>query len=260
MSEVLIYMRIERFDNILEYLKIKGNASYSELAKLLDVSVDTVRRDLFLMEEKGLVRKVRGGVVICEDDPGKKSFGVRSNLHHGEKIELCNGLESIIRDGQTVALNNGTTNIEAAKYLCKNYNRLNIITNSLAVLGYMLEQRKFNVIVPGGIVDIQEKSLYGSHCENDIRSYNIDIALLAVNAVSTRKGITDFRFNETGIINAMLDSAKEKYVLADSSKFETVSCVNICPLNKIDGFLTDSFINEEVLEKYKRLNCKIYVN
>ena len=253
-------MRLERFDRIIEHLKAKGKASYAELAERVDVSVDTVRRDLAEMEEKGLVRRIRGGVVICDDDPGKKSYGIRSVLHHDEKIELCKGLEGIITDGQTVALNNGTTNIEAAKYLCNNFNRLNIITNSLEVLGYMLERRKFNVIVPGGIVDIQEKSLVGSHCEEDIRSYNIDVALLAVNAVSLQKGVTDFRFNEVGIIKAMLDSAGKRYVLADSSKFETVSCVNICPLEKIDGFLTDKLIDEKTVKLYQNRGCRFYIN
>ena len=253
-------MRLERFDRIIEHLKAKGQAGFAEFAELNGVSVDTVRRDLAEMEERGLVRRVRGGAVICDDDPGKKSFGIRSVLHHDEKIELCKGLEHIITEGQTVALNNGTTNIEAAKYLCEKFNRLTIITNSLAVLGYMLERRKFNVIVPGGFVDIQEKSLYGSHCEADIMNYNIDVALLAVNAVSLTKGITDFRFNEVGIINAMLESAQKKYVLADSSKFESVSCVNICSINKIDGFLTDKFLSDETSELYKKRGCTLYTN
>ena len=253
-------MRLERSEIILEHLRVKGRAGFGELAALTEVSVDTVRRDLAEMEEMGLVSRVRGGAVICEDDPGKKSFGIRSSLQRDEKIELCDGLSEIITDGQTVALNNGTTNIEAAKYLCRYFNRLTVITNSLAVLGYMLERRKFNVIVPGGMVDLQEKCLYGSHCESDIRNYNIDVALLAVNAVSVQKGITDFRFNEVGIINAMMESAQKKYVLADSSKFDSVSCVNICSLDKIDGFLTDRLISDETARLFKNYGCKLFVN
>ena len=253
-------MRTERFERILEHLKNEGRAVFADLAAINGVSVDTVRRDLAEMEEKGLVRRVRGGAVICEDDPVKKSFGIRSELHHDEKMELCRGLEGIITDGQTVALNNGTTNIEAAKFLCDNFERLNIITNSLEVLGYMLEKKKFSVIVPGGLVDVREKSLYGAHCENDIRSYNIDVALLAVNAVSSQKGITDFRFNEVGIINAMMAGAARKYVLADSSKFETVSCVNICRLDRIDGLLTDRCIDDRIAKLYENMGCRLYIN
>ena len=253
-------MRSERFEAIIEHLKANGSASFAKLAKLNSTSVDTVRRDLRNLEEKGLVRRIRGGAVICEDDPGKKSFGVRSVLHKDEKAELCSGLSDIITDGQTIALNNGTTNIEAVKFLCDNYNRLNIITNSLAVLDCLLERRKFNVIVPGGIVDIQEKSLYGSPCEEDIRNYNIEVALLAVNGVSLQKGITDFRFNEAGVINAMIGSSAQRFVLADSSKFESVSCINICGLEKIDGFLTDKCISDEVAERYFKKGYKLYIN
>lgn len=253
-------MRVERFDVIIDHLKANGKASFSELASLAGVSVDTVRRDLQTLEEKGMVRRMRGGASICEDDPSKKSFGVRSMLHHDEKIELCDGLSQIIVDGMTVALNNGTTNIEAAKYFCEKYNRLNIITNSLEILAVFLKKRKFNVIVPGGMVDIQEKALYGTRCEEDIKSYNIDVALLAVNAVSSRKGITDFRFNEIGVINAMINASQKKYVLADSSKFETVSCINICPLEKIDGFLTDKCIDDGVADLYAQKGCKLFIN
>ena len=74
------------------------------------------------------------------------------------------------------------------------------------------------------------------------------------------KGITDFRFNEVGIINAMLESAQKKYVLADSSKFESVSCVNICSLSKIDGFLTDKFLADDIYALYEKRGCKLYTN
>jgi len=253
-------MRLDRYDKILAHLKINGKAALNELAEINKVSTDTVRRDLLEMESKGLVRRVRGGVVICSDDLGKKSFGIRSVLHHDEKIELCGGLKSLITDGQTIALNNGTTNIEAAKFLCQNYSRLNIITNSLEIITFLLEQRKFNVIVPGGILDMQEKSLYGSRCEADIKSYNIDVALLAVNALSLKKGITDFRFNEFGVINAMLEAAEKKYILADSSKFEMVSCINICPLDKVDGFLTDTLLDSNVVSEYENRGYKLYIH
>ena len=253
-------MRLERFDKIIEHLKLSGKATFGELARINSVSVDTIRRDLQELEEKGVVRRIRGGALICEDDPAKKSFGVRSVLHKDEKVELCEGLSKIISDGMTVALNNGTTNIEAAKYLCENFNRLNIITNSLEVLGYFLDRRKFNIVVPGGIVDIQEKCLCGSHCEDDIRNYNIDVALLAVNAVSLEKGITDFRYSEVSIINAMIDASAKKYVLADSSKFETMSYINICPLKNIDGFLTDKFLPENLVDIYTKRGYKLFIS
>lgn len=253
-------MRLERFDKILDYMKAKGKATFGELAKLNSTSVDTVRRDLQELEEKGYVRRIRGGAVICEDDPVKKSFGVRSVLHRDQKVELCAGLSKIITDGQTVALNNGTTNIEAAKFLSENYNTLNIITNSIEIISYFIDKRRFNLVVPGGLVDLQEKSIYGSHCEQDICNYNIDVALLAVNAVSVAKGITDFRFNEVGVINAMLNASERKYVLADSSKFETVSCVNICGVDRIDGFLTDKYLPNEVAEQYTKKGLNLFIN
>ena len=250
----------KRYEKIIENLRKNGRSTLRSLAELCEVSVDTVRRDLKILEEKGLIRMIRGGAVIRDDDPRKKSYGIRSVFHRDEKIELCGGLRDIVREGSTVALNNGTTNTEAARFLSENFERLTVITNSLDVISTLLEKSKFNVIVPGGFLDLQEKSIFGSKCEKDIAEYNIDAALLTVNAISLDKGITDFRFNEIGVIKAMIRASRRRYVLADSSKFETLSCVNVSPLNVVDGLLTDVLLPEKIKNRYSEAGYKIYIS
>lgn len=250
----------KRYEQIIDNLRQNGRATLRSLADLCEVSVDTVRRDLKTLEGRGAVRMVRGGAVISDEDPRQKSYGIRSVFHHDEKKELCANLGQIVREGMTLALNNGTTNSEAARYLCDSYDKLTVITNSLEVISILLDKSRFNVIIPGGFLDMQEKSIYGQRCEKDICDYNIDLALLAVNAVSLSKGITDFRFNEIGIIKAMLRSSRASYVLADSSKFESVSCVNVSPLNGISGFLTDELLPEETKRKYESAGYRIFVS
>ena len=156
-----------------------------------------------------------------------------------------------------VALNHGTTNIEIAKFLCGNYENLTILTTSFPVLNVLCEAKKFSVILPGGIADLNECCLYSGHCEREIRKYNIDVALLAVNAVSLSKGVMDFRLNEVGIIQSMMDSAAHKYIVADSSKYETVSCINLCPLSIVDGLLTDSALSGDILSQYESAGIKV---
>lgn len=250
----------ERFNAIVGYLRLNGRAALSELSELNKVSTDTVRRDLLALEEQGVIKRVRGGAVILEDDPTKMSYGIRSTLHQSEKRALCSSLCEVVREGQTVAINNGTTSYMAAEFLCKNYNNLTVITNSLSVISSILKSNKFNVIVPGGMLDHDERSLYGKICENCIRSYNIDIALLSVGAVSHDKGITDFRFNEIGVIDAMLASSDKKFVLADSSKLEKVSCINVCKTKQIDGLLTDSLLNDNSKNKLEKAGLKLYIS
>ena len=80
----------------------------------------------------------------------------------------------------------------------------------------------------------------------------MDLSIIAVNGISIEKGVTDFRIEESGIINAMIKSAKKSAIIADHSKFERISCINVCPLERIDYVITDSGIGEDTIMKYKR--------
>lgn len=87
--------------------------------------------------------------------------------------------------------------------------------------------------------------------------YNVDLSVIAVNGISLEKGITDFRIEESGIINAMIKSARKSAVIADHSKFERISCINVCPLERIDYVITDSGIDESIVRKYRKQGIEI---
>jgi DeoR/GlpR family transcriptional regulator of sugar metabolism len=241
----------ERFNNILDLIKKQRTATLEELGSLNHVSIDTVRRDLIHLEKTGLLRRVRGGAMIQNDDRQLQSLNSRILSNKEGKADLARAVRQVLHEGQMVALNHGSTNIEIAKFLCENYENLTILTTSFPVLNILCEAKKFSVILPGGIADFNECCLYSGHCEREIRKYNIDVALLAVNALSLTKGVMDFRLNEVGIIQAMLDSASHKYIVADSSKFETLSCINLCPLSEVDALITDSSLDRDILAQYE---------
>jgi DeoR/GlpR family transcriptional regulator of sugar metabolism len=163
----------------------------------------------------------------------------------------------VVVDGQTIALNSGTTNVEVAKYLVENYYRLTIITNNLRIIDILKHGKDFTIIVPGGMFDPDEYAIFGKTCEDDILSYNIDTALIAVNGISCEKGITDFRMKEVGIIRALLTASKYKVVVADFSKFDRVAYLNVCDLSEIDCILTNSGISDAIAAKYEKLNVKV---
>lgn len=97
-------------------------------------------------------------------------------------------------------------------------------------------------------------------CEEEIRFYNLDVALLAVNSVSTEKGITDFRPEEVGVIHAMMDASEKKVVMADHTKFDRVSYMNVCDLSEIDYIITDKGIRDEQVKRYEAEDVKIMVS
>lgn len=247
----------ERFLKIVEYLRENGTARFSEIAQMLQMSEGTVRKDMAELDKRGMIKLVRGGAVWKQDDLTKQIFGVRDIMNRKEKQELVKCLGDIVIDGQAVALNGGTTTAEAAKFLAGNYKHLTIITNNLTVMKALREKTEFNFIVAGGIYDRKENTIVGKQAEQDIEAYNADVAILAVNAISLEKGITDFRMEELGIINAMIRSAQKKVIVADHSKFDRIACMNVCPLNAIDCILTDTGLEETKVRKYRMAGTEI---
>ena len=240
----------ERFLKIIEYLKENQTATLADIAALNGVSVDTVRRDLEQLEGQGLLKRVRGGAVYHNADLATQTFDIRGVANREAKRELAGLLQNYIVDGQTIALNSGTTNIEVAKFLVENYYRLTILTNNIHVLEVLAEARKFTTIVPGGIIDPEEGAIFGDQCERDILCYNIDTAILAVHAISFEKGITDFRLNQAGIIRAMMQAARQKIFAADHSKFNRIACMNVCGIDEMETVVSDSGFPEELRKPF----------
>jgi DeoR family transcriptional regulator, fructose operon transcriptional repressor len=250
----------ERLIRIVDFLKANGAAKLSDLCSLNSVSIDTVRRDIDRLEKSDVIKKVHGGAVLKNNDNSQLAFDGRTinNLH--AKKELASHIPKYVSDGQTIALNSGTTNIEIARYLAENYSRLTIITNNLRIVEILASAKQFNIILLGGIFDVNEYSVYGKQCERDILQYNINLAVISVNAISIAKGLTDFRMNEIPIIQNMIASSEHAIVAADSSKFERIAYMNICPLGEIDAVITDSGLSPEIAERYTVEGIKIIYN
>ncbi|MBP1963133.1 DeoR/GlpR family DNA-binding transcription regulator [Paenibacillus aceris] len=248
----------ERHRLILLELESKGQATVVELKSLLQVSLDTVRRDLERLEQEGKLQRVHGGAVSKREEIAtNQAFFKRKITLNDRKQELATYAVDLVKEYQAVSLNAGTTNIELAKRLAARFEKLTVITNSLRVADILAQKKGFTVIIPGGYLNHEEFSLYGRSIEEEIMNFNADFAFISINAISLDKGLTDFRQGEAEVINAMLKSAKRKVVVADSSKFETVSYLNICGLDQIDMIVTDSFMDKELQETYQKRNISI---
>lgn len=247
----------DRFLRIVEHLQEAGSASLEELAKVTGVSTGTIRRDLGKLQECGVLTVVRGGAISRNNDLARQTFDMRNIEHKSEKQTLTQLLTEVISDGQAIAMNSGTTNLEAAHFLVSHYRRLTVVSNNLRIINILKAGDHFNLILPGGVFDTGEHAVIGPQCEAEILTYNLDIALLAVNALSLSKGITDFRMAEVGIAQAMLKAAKTKVVVADHTKFGRISCMNLCGLSEIDYILTDEQMTGDLLDQYRSSGVQV---
>ena len=248
-----------RHQKIESFLKQKKAAKAAELATLLNVSIDTVRRDLEVLEKNGILKRVHGGAILKQNNENvlNKLFNEREVKNLEKKQEVASLAIELIEEGQAIALNGGTTTIEIAKVLVEKFERLTIITNDLRIVSILGANKNFNIILTGGFYNPEEYTLYGKQCEQILANFNIDIALITVNALSLEQGLTDFRMHEVGVIQTILSRTKYKVIVADSSKFETSSYINICPLKNIDLIVTDSSLPLNIAEEYSKHNIRV---
>jgi len=247
----------ERHRLILTELESEGNVTVHQFKSLLNVSIDTVRRDLEFLEKQNKLQRIHGGAMKLEEAATNKSYLKRKISFIERKQELAGYAVELVRENQAISLNAGTTNMEVAKQLVSRFERLTVMTNSLKIAEILTRKRGFTVILPGGILDPDEHSLHGRSIQEDLTRFNIDVAFISINAISLEKGFTDFRQGESEVINAMIDSAVKTVIVADSSKFETISYINICSLDRVHAIVTDSQLSEELRRQYESRGVRL---
>lgn len=153
----------ERLIKITGHLKEEGSDNYANIADLLGVSQGTVRKDLAELDKRGLVKLVRGGAAYVKNNLTRSQLDKRSMINREEKKELVQELRRFVKNGQAIAINGGTTSIEAAKFLVKNYSELAIVTNNLTAVDILKEKKSFQIVVTGGIYHDRENTVIGKH-------------------------------------------------------------------------------------------------
>ncbi len=245
-----VNMQEDRIRIITDYLRTRSSATVAELATLLRVSLDTIRRDLRLLELRGVVNKVHGGAVLATSYERENIFPIRQTSSIKEKDEIALKASALVQEGQFLALNAGTTGSQLAKRLVSTMRLLTVLTNSLQIAQILATNPGFSIILCGGELNATENSLGGRLAEHGCAQYYTDIAFISINALALSSGLTDFRTSEVGVINTLLPRAKRGMVIASSSKLEKKSHIFVAPLNAIDSIITDSRVSPEMVDLY----------
>lgn len=247
----------ERRSTILEKLNDAGIVKASELKKIFNVSGETLRKDFELLEKEGLLKRIHGGArakELVNTSSSKGSivpFDLRMSQNIGLKQQIALAAAALVKEGQSVGLDSGTTSLEIAKILKRNFKNLTIVTNSLATTVELMGKKGFSVICTGGLLTCDEHSFVSELATIVLGRLNLDIMFLTTCGISITAGITDQRLEEVLVHKKMASISKKVIVAADSTKFGAVSLVRVCNLADIDMIITDSAIDEAVYSKYK---------
>jgi len=229
---------LKRRTAILESLSKKGKLSVKDLSKLHHVSDVSIRNDLIQLEKKGLLIRTRGGAIKNQPisiDPSLDQR-LKSNLKEKQKIGARAAL--FVQEGDTIVMDSGSTTIEVARNL-KKISGLKIITNSLPIADVLADNKNIKVILPGGVLRGEMKSLTGSITERVIQTFNCDLAFIGADSVISEKGIFTPSVSEAALSNYMIKISRQVIVVADSSKLNRRSFVKISDFKDIDILVTD---------------------
>jgi DeoR/GlpR family transcriptional regulator of sugar metabolism len=195
----------------------------------------TVRRDLHALAEEGRLERVRGGAV---QPPAEPPFDETVVERFPAKNRIGVAAAALVQDGQTVMIDIGTTTLQAARHL--RGRKITVITTSLAVYEELVADPDIDLILPGGQVRRNYRSMVGVLAEGSLRQLRADVLFLGTSAVDAELGVWDSTMVEVPIKRAMIAAAARVALLADAEKFAMTSRVRVCDADAIDVLVTDA--------------------
>lgn len=243
----------ERHENILQMLKDKKRVEVQELSELFEVSEDTIRRDLRIMEQKGKVHRTYGGAILPDKVNSYENFIVRENIQNDVKQSIASLAQSFIQERDTLLLD-GSTTVAKIVPLLSGYKNLTVITNSVTIAYDILHQcPNINLHIIGGIVRNDIGNSISIESLKDIEKLYVDKVFLSACSISLKGELTTPIIEDAHVKKAMLNAGREVYILADSSKFGQKSLMEFGRIKPEYTIISDSDLPEEINEDLQNL-------
>jgi len=251
----------ERRRKILEIVEEEGQVDVEWISKEFGVSGNTARRDLRALDKEGVLRRVHGGAVSNLGRSYEPPYPLRKTKNFAAKQAIGHKAASMIQDGDSVALDVGSTTLEIAKAI-KDKHNLTIITASLPIANELTQNHSLDndirLILTGGIIRPRELSMTGNIAEKTYKQFHFDKAFIGVGGISVEE-ITEYNYEDALVKNPMIKNSKRKIVVADSGKMGRTTFSTIAPLSDIDEIITDSGASPEFIEELKKRNIKVHI-
>jgi DeoR/GlpR family transcriptional regulator of sugar metabolism len=229
---------LERQHNILELLRQHKFMDVHKLAKLLYASESTVRRDLSILENAGLVRRTFGGAALLEGLNAEEPLAVRVDKFNSEKEQIARVASTLLTSGNTIIIDSSSTAFKLIPYV-QAY-RSTVLTNSPKAAIELAKYPDIKVYSTGGSLRENSLSYVGRIAKQATGLFNLDTMFFSCVGISIENGLTDTNEDEADLKNTMLHHSRKKVALMDSSKFGRITFCKICSLSGIDFLITDT--------------------
>lgn len=245
-------MRTQRIDLIEKYILQEKSVTLDALCEKFNVSKNTIRRDIDTLTEKGIIRKVYGGVTAASPSglsPKLIPYETRHITLPKEKEMICRLASEYVMDGDIIYIDTGTTCLSMVDYISDR--QCTILTNSLQVCLKAVPYPNLNIISLPGKLKRETLSYVGSEIVDYLKTYNIGKAFMACSGATIENGLTNATTEEYIVKKAVMENTGQAYLLADHTKFGHFSLMTYAHLEDIDYIITDTAPGKEY-EEYCR--------
>jgi len=247
----------ERRQRILEILRDQGRATVDDLATRFATSQVTIRTDLATLEAAGALERTHGGALLRREEDDQP-ITVKQTQHHAEKLRIAEAAVSLIKNGETIILDSGTTTAEIARQIRRlEVQSINVITNALNIALLLADVPSVRLIMPGGILRPESNSLSGHMAEAALASLQADLLFLGADGVDPERGVMTPHLPEAQLNAQMIAISRQVIVVADSSKLLRRNISLIARVEQLHMLITNAGANPEAVAELRRRGVEV---
>jgi DeoR family transcriptional regulator of aga operon/DeoR family fructose operon transcriptional repressor len=240
----------ERQEQIFRLLEDSGRVVVAELSTRFGVSEQTIRKDLLTLEQQRRAVRTHGGAIGVTHGRSELAFDVRRRIQAPAKRSIAEAAASLVRDGDTIALDASTTALELARQLRSRFagGTLTVVTNGVRIAEELAGQRGVSVLIPGGAFRWEAMSVVGPFGERMFDDINIGTAFLGAAGFTIAVGLTDATEEEAQVKRAMARQARDVVAIVDHTKWGRISLATFCSTDRIATVVTDAPAPPDLVE------------
>ena len=228
-----------RQSTLLDEVRARGTVTVEALAEQFGVTLQTVRRDVKLLSDAGLLARFHGGVRMPSSTVENIAYRQRQQLHQAAKGRIARELAKAVPNDCSLILNIGTTTEAVARELMR-HRGLRVITNNLNVAAILSDNADCEVIVAGGIVRSRDRGIVGEVTAEFIKQFKVDIALIGISGIEADGTLRDYDYREVNVARAIIEHSREVWLATDHSKFNRPAMVEVGRFSQLDMLFTDA--------------------
>lgn len=248
----------ERHELILREARASGRVDVNSLAAMLDVTPETIRRDLTALERAALIRRVHGGAIPLERLATELSVSDRSDAMTAEKERIAKAALAELPDAGSIILDAGTTTRVFAS-LIPDDRELLVVVNSPAIAIELSDRPNLQVLMLGGRLRQRTLAVVDDWATGLLDNVRVDVAFMATNGITRERGLTTPDPAEAHVKQSMVEAARRVVLLADHTKVGADYFASFAPIDRVDSFITDAGADGELLAELEDAGVRVVV-